>query len=111
MSYDTKQINNLCTGVKLATELKASNSNLRKFLTVHGYSYNDKGKSVRLDKVLNKNIIDNIYFELHCYEISIDYYINTWDVIEDDLASEIYLDNIKGIKALESELKFFIEDF
>lgn len=111
MQLDTKQINNLCTGVKLATELKTENVNLRKFLTIQGYSYNDEGKIVGLKKVLSSRILDNIYFELRCYELSIDYYTNNWDVTEDELASEVYLDDIKGIKKLELELSNFINDF
>lgn len=111
LKLDTKQINNLCTGVKLATELKSINSNLRKFLTVQGYSYDADGEIIELKKVLNKSILNNIYFELRCYEISIDYYTNHWDVTEDDLSSQIYQDDIKGIDALELELKEYIEDF
>ena len=111
MQLDTKQINNLCTGVKLATELKNENVNLRKFLTVQGYSYDDNGKIIRLKKVLNSSTLDNIYFELRCYELSIDYYINNWDVTEDELASEVYQDDIKGIETLEVELSNYIQDF
>lgn len=111
MKLDTKQINNLCTGVKLAVELKSSDFNLRKFLTIQGYSYNDEGEIIELKKILNTSILDNIYFELRCYEISVDYYINNWDVTEDDLSSEIYQDDIKGINALEMELSNYIQDF
>ena len=111
MQLDTKQINNLCTGVKLATELKTENANLRKFLTVQGYSYNADGKIVGLKKVLSLSTLHNIYFELRCYELSIDYYINNWDVTEDDLASEVYQDDIKGIEAWEVELSNYIQDF
>ncbi len=111
MQLDTQQINNLCTGVKLATELKSENPNLRKFLTIQGYSYNDDGKIVGLERVLKPSIVDNIYFELRCYELSIDYYINNWDVTEDDLASEVYQDDIKGIEALETELSKYIQDY
>lgn len=111
MQLDTKQINNLCTGVKLATELKTENINLRKFLTVQGYSYDDNGKIIRLKKMLRSSTLDNIYFELRCYELSVDYYTNNWDVTEDDLASEVYQDDIKGIEALEVELSNYIQDF
>lgn len=111
MKLDMEQINNLCTGVKLATELKPVNSDSRKFLTIKGYSYDINGKVIGLKKVLNNNTLNNIYFELRCYEISVDYYINHWDVTEDDLLSEIYKDDIKGIDALELELKQYIEDF
>ena len=111
LNLDIKQINNLCTGVKLATELKASKFNLRRFLTVHGYRYNDTGKRIKLGKTLNVSNIENIYFELRCYEICIDYYINNWDVTDDDLVNDIYLDDIKGVKLLEFELKKYIQDF
>ena len=111
MQLNTKQINNLCTGVKLATELKTENVNLRKFLTVQGYSYDDNGKIIRLKKILSLSTLDNIYFEVRCYELSVDYYTNNWDVTEDDLASEVYQDDIKGIEALEVELSNYIHDF
>ena len=111
MQLDTKQINNLCTGVKLAAELESVSPNLRKFITVQGYSYSADGKVINLTKVLNSNTLDNIYFELRCYELSNDYFINDWDVTEDDLASEVYQDDIKGIDALVSELSNHIQDF
>lgn len=111
MQLDTKQINNLCTGVKLATELKSSNPNLRKFLTIQGYSYDADGEVIELEKVLKKSNLDTAYFEVRCYEISIEYYDNHWDVTEDDLSSQIYHDDIKGITALESELKEYIDDY
>ena len=111
MKLDVKQINNLHTGVKLATELEASSSDLRRFLTIQGYTYDEKGAIIELEKILNVNILGNIYFELLCYEISVDYYINHWDVTEDDLTSQIYQDDIKGIDALEVELGKYIEDF
>lgn len=111
MKLDTRQINNLYTGVKLATELRTTNDNLRKFLTVQGYSYDVNGEIIEFNKILNKNILNDIYFELRCYEISVDYYINHWDVTEDNLINEIYQDDIKGIDALELQLKKYIEDF
>lgn len=111
LQLDIRQINNLCTGVRLATELKSSNPNLRKFLTIQGYSYNEDGEVIGLEKFLKKSTLDKIYFELRCYEISNEYYINGWDVTEDDLASQIYHDDIKGIPALESELKKYIDDY
>lgn len=110
MQLDTKQVNNLCTGVKLAAELETRDSSLRKFLTIQGYCYDSDGEIIELEKNLNPRIMDNIYFELRCYEISVDYYINHWDVTEDDLLSEIYLDDIKGIDALELILNEYIGD-
>ena len=75
------------------------------------FDYDDNGKIVRLKKVLSSSILDNIYFELRCYELSVDYYTNNWDVTEDDLASEVYQDDIKGIESLEVELSNYIQDF
>lgn len=111
LQLDTKQINNLCTGVKLAVELKSENVNLRKFLTVQGYCYNADGQVTGLKKVLRPDTLDSIYFEVRCYELSVDYYTNHWDVTEDELASEVYLDDIKGIKALEEVLSSYIRDY
>lgn len=107
LKLDTRQINNLYTGVKLATELESTNYNLRKFLTVQGYSYDINGEIIELNKILNKNILNHIYFELRCYEISIDYYINHWDVTEDNLTNQTYQDDIEGIDALELQLHHF----
>ena len=61
LQLSIQQINNLCTGVKLATELKSDNSKLRKFLTIQGYSYSVDGKIIALGKVIKPNILDNIY--------------------------------------------------
>lgn len=111
MNLDLKQINNLCTGVKLVAELESSNSDLRKFLTIQGYKYNEEGRVVGLKKILNKGIYEEILFELRCYEISSEYLDNNWDVTEDDLKTEIYYEDIKGIKALEEKLEKFLQNF
>ena len=111
LQLSVQQINNLCTGVKLATELKSDNSKLRKFLTIQSYNYSVDGKIIALGKVIKPNILDNIYFELRCYELSIDYYLNDWDVTEDDLVSNVYKDEIKGIEVLEMELSNYIQDY
>lgn len=42
---------------------------------------------------------------MRCYELSVDYYTNNWDVTEDDLASEVYQDDIKGITKMIGELE------
>lgn len=111
LHLETQQINSLCIGTKLATELKCSDEKFRKFLTIQGYRYNAQGKISKLDKTMNTNIRNDIFFELHCYEISDIYYINHWDVTEDDLVNEIYKDDIKGITALEKELIKYLNDF
>ena len=111
MGLNIKQINDLCTGVKLAIELKASELNLRKFLTIQSYIYNDKGYAIKPDKYLKTNKINEIFFEVRIYELSIEYYINEWDVTEDDLVNEIYIDDIEGIEKLEVILNKYITDY
>lgn len=44
MGLSIKQKNNSCTGIKLAAELESSEANLRKFIIVHGYVYDEFGK-------------------------------------------------------------------
>lgn len=61
MQLDAKQINNLRTGVKLAAELESESPDLRKFITVQGYSYSADGRVINLSKVLNSNALDNIF--------------------------------------------------
>lgn len=110
MRLSVKQRNNLCTGVKLAVELVASEKSLRKFLTVQGYTYN-KGKIIKLSKTINTAVYDKIYFELHCYELPVKYFEEKLDVTEDDLINEIYKENIKGFEELENILSNYIQDF
>lgn len=111
MGLSTRQINNLRTGIKLAAELKSEKSKARKFITVHGYSYDEDGKKIKLTNILNDNSLNQIFFELHYYEIPLEYYINKWDVTEDDLLSTVYKNDITGIQKLEIELFNYIQDF
>ncbi len=110
MHLSIKQRNNLCTGVKLAAELVASDRNLRKFLTVQGYTY-DRGKLISLRKNIDTVVHDKIYFELRCYELPIMYFEEKLDVTEDDLINESYKYNIKGFEELENILSSFVKDF
>ncbi|GFI05057.1 hypothetical protein IMSAGC005_03911 [Lachnospiraceae bacterium] len=111
MGFSIKQKNNLCTGIKLAAELESSEANLRKFITVHGYVYDEFGKRKKMKNILNANISNQIFFELYCYEIPVEYYINKWDVTEDDLLNAVCKNDIKGIQELEMELQNYIQDF
>ena len=51
-SLETKQKNNLRTGIELACEIKSTSSDLRKFIIVRGYTYDDKDKYKSLDKII-----------------------------------------------------------
>ncbi len=111
MLLNLGQLNNLRTGVRLAAELSTTTINHRKFITVKGYSYNTAGRRVGLKNVLNDISLDDVFFEVRCYEISNDYYVNKWDVTEDDVVSVAYIDEIKGVKRLEEEIMRFVSDF
>lgn len=111
MGLNAKQINDLSTGVKLATELKSSGINLRKFLTILGYIRSENGKAVTPDKYLKPDKINSLLFEVRIYELPLEYYTNNWDVTDDDLVNDIYMDDIKGLEKLESILNDYITDF
>lgn len=105
---NTKQINELVTGLKLAAELQPSQSHLRRFITVFGFTYDNDGQYVSLNHYIKNE--HELYFEIRCYEIDVKYYQNHWDVSDGDLLNDIIIDNIHGIKMLEKKLKDFISD-
>lgn len=111
MKLDIRQRNNLLTGVKLATELEPSTSGLRKFITIFGYTYDKDGRYESLKNILKPSLEEQVYFELRCYEIPIEYYDNHWDVTDDILVNDNINDDIKGIILLEKELKEYLQDF
>lgn len=54
MVLSQKQKNELLTGIRLATELKSSSENLKKFLVISAYQYNSDRKIIKLNRILNK---------------------------------------------------------
>lgn len=65
MVLSQKQKNELLTGIRLATELKSSSENLKKFLVISAYQYNSDRKIIKLNRILNKNYANlKIYFDL-----------------------------------------------
>jgi len=60
--FDRVQINNLMTGVKLASEIPSSKENLRCFITVFAYEYDDSGKYKALSKFLKPEDLENEIF-------------------------------------------------
>ena len=111
LHLDIQQRNNLRTGVRLATELTPTRINHRMFITVKGYGHNKAGRRISLKNVLNGISLDEIYFEVRCYEISNDFYTNRWDVTEDDVFWVASIDDIKGITKLEEEVLKYVQDF
>lgn len=111
MSLDIRQKNNLLAGVKLAAELEPSAPTLRKFITVQGYKYNSDGRKIDLSNFLNADNPEDVFYEVYCYEISVDYYTNNWDVSDNDLKNRKRLTDICGVIALEGVLKKYLSDF
>lgn len=110
LSLNINQINNLCTGVVLATELKSKNPELRKFLIVEAYSYNSNNEIIRMDKFVKEEKLNNIYFEIICYEMLIGYENYFWDT-DYYLKNKFCKNNIKGIEQLKIELGDYIQDY
>ena len=109
MELSQKQKNELLTGIRLATELKSSAENLKKFLVISAYQYSLDGQIIKLNKTLNKDYINlKIYFSLICYEIPKEY-CNSWD-IDYGIINKKEIKDITTIKKLEDILNGYISD-
>lgn len=104
------QIKSLATGVKLAAELKPSDHNLRCFISVFAYQYNELGEYIEMTKFLNKTSESDLFFVMRKYEIANEFIENGWYASDDDLVNSIYLEDIKGIEELEKELLKYMSD-
>lgn len=104
------QIRNLATGVKLAAELKPSHPDLRCFISVFAYQYNEQGEYIEMTKFLNRASETKMLFVMRKYEIANEFIENGWYASDDDLVNSIYLEDIKGIEELEKELLKYMID-
>ena len=111
MKLTQQQINNLITGRQLAAETAASSPELRRFVTIHGYEYDERGHAKSLSNTLAYSKIQSALFEIWAYEIKSEYIENGWDVTEDDFESYVYIDDIKGLENAETELEKHMTDF
>ncbi|WHY17301.1 hypothetical protein QNH28_17520 [Paenibacillus sp. G2S3] len=100
--FDTRQINNLMTGVGLACELEANTEMNRAFVKV---------QVINEQKYLNKLEPESARFYLRKYEVLTTYLENEWDVTDDELVESIHEINIIGIKNLEKYLAKYLDDF
>lgn len=104
------QKKNLITGVKLASELRASDYNLRCFISIFAYQYNEHGEYIGMSRYL-KNIEDEeIFFVLRKYEIPDDFIKNSWYVSEDDLINSVYIEDVRGFENVEEEILKYMGD-
>ena len=106
MKFSQYQINCLITGVQLSAEIQSSSPELRHFVTIKGYN-----KSHRLDKILNSEKIENIFFCIRDYEVESYLIENDFDIHENDLINSFYVKDIVGISNAEKELIKHIPDF
>ena len=100
----------LVTGVTLAAEINSSNSNLRGFISIFAYQYNEFGEFLALDKFLKRVDGEELFFVLRKFEVTKEHMDNGWDTSDDDLINSIYIEDIKGIKNIETEILKYIED-
>ncbi|TYQ15488.1 UNVERIFIED_CONTAM: hypothetical protein Cloal_1948 [Acetivibrio alkalicellulosi] len=108
---NTRQLNNLLTGNSLAIEIESSSNELRAFIVFSAYVYNEEKISHNVSKFLNDTNKKNIYFWMRKYEIKKDYIENGLNVSEDKLINSVFINNIKNIDHLESELSKYLNDF
>ena len=110
MKLNLLQRNHLRTGVRLVAELSPSQINHRKFITIAGYRYDTAGRRIVLTKALNSTTCEELFFEVFCYEISNDYYVNNWDVSKEELLCVANVEDIHGVENLEAEIKNYVQD-
>jgi len=110
MEFSIKQENNLRIGTVLSAELKSSRNDLRKFIILRSYLYDENNRVIFPPKNVN-NDLNNLYYSIRCYELQNAYFDNNWDVAENDIENNIFIKDIRGIEVLKSALIDFISDF
>lgn len=104
------QIKSLITGVSLAADVEASAHNIRCFISIRPYQYNEFAELVEMTNFLKKIDSVEIFFVLRKYEIPDDYIKNGWDVCEHELINFVYKEDIKEFKNLENVLLKYMND-
>lgn len=111
MGFNKKQLNNLQIGTKMVIELIPSDPKLRKFLTVFGYEYDENKKFKKASKYLKPNKLDNMFFQVWCYEVLNDERIYGYDITDDLIYEDNCFSDIKGIKELEKQIERYTDKF
>lgn len=104
------QINNLMIGVTLAAEIDSKNPELRGFISIFAYRYNEFGDFVPMDKFLKNVDREDMFFVLRKFEITREHMENGWDTSEGDLINAVYMEDIKGVKNVEIETLKYMGD-
>ena len=105
-----QQIKNLTTGVTLAAEIKSSCYDLRAFISIFAYQYNELNQYMKMSKYLKTVKDEDIYFVLRKYEVSKEIIRNGWFLSEEDLINSIFIKDINGYIKIENELLKYISD-
>ena len=106
-----KQINNLITGNSLTVEVASTSYNTRAFVVIGAYKKAEHLGGASVSKFLNSIDKSETLYYLWKYELKSEYIENDWDVADYDLTSSIYINGIKDIEQLESELSKYWDDF
>lgn len=109
MEFSRKQINELITGVLLSAEISPSSSELRHFVSVRGYIETERGKRL-LDKFIGEDKQETIVFFIRDYEVPKEYIENDWEIPDNKILNNIYIEGIVGIENVQKELKEHISD-
>lgn len=111
MGLDTKQINDLITGTVLTAELPAVSEGDRRFVTVFPYVINERGRRDKPDRFLDSSKHEEVMFCLRDCEYPSKYIENDLEVYDGDVIVHRYVQDIKGISALQEILAEIMSDF
>ena len=106
-----KQINNLITGNILAVEIASTSYDSRAFVVAGAYKKADHVGGASVSKYLNSSDKSETLYWMRKYEIKKEYIENEWYVADDDLTNSFFINGIKDIEQLESELSKYLDDF
>ncbi|MDO5560362.1 MAG: hypothetical protein Q4F95_12295 [Oscillospiraceae bacterium] len=110
--FETQQVNNLLTGVVLACEVKDSDEEHRKFLTVRSFDISKSGKPAAWDKTVKPyDRGNNALFVVHYYSVKARYMQLNYDIDDNDLTKNIIIDHIYGWDQLYNQLSKFINNY
>lgn len=110
MKFDERQVNNLLTGVVLVCELPTTVNN-RRFITVRSFNSNLHGNLLCWDKTIKSyNDGYRAIFEIHVYTVPVEYIEKDYDINEESLIENSYIENIIGWEQLYANLSIYVKE-
>lgn len=107
----TKQHNNLIAGNSLAVEVSSTSDDMRAFVVISAYRYDENRVGINVSRFLNDRDKDNTLFWLRKYEVKKEYIENEWDVSDEELVNSVFINDIKNMEELENELSKYLDDY